>query len=929
MVGIKYFNYYYNEEKQLIVFHLVSPSKAEFDKIRRYFRRESIKVFDNKYSTNRWIFRFNEKNRSGRNAISLGKFSMIIKEMSSKPSEKEVEELNKQLQNKKEKGIDFKVPENFKEDIEAVSNNPYFIEMAFELDEDTLDDIKDRDLSKEEIRQYVYDNIFKYFNDDGFIALSAVGDFALIRRLRESIASLERDEGYCPNLALWLFDISKAERPNIDSVKIDKWLNKSIENNREQNIAVRKMLAAKDVCLIQGPPGTGKTTVIAEAIYQFALRGERVLIASQTNLAVDNALERLAKEPIIRAIRLNAQKSTDDIAHMTENKVLSFLFKNISDKLKNEYLNKWEASEKLANNLDLYLRDINQYASRIEQHKEKLTNLNEEKDRLNNQINDINEKINNVKNKNNNLNRIKHQINLFNKFIKENNDTDFVLPKDYINLILNNINDKLHSLENIKIDSININDNMSEDILTKGVKEIYKNINYFYELKENIASSSGIEKSPESILLERQMNEIKDKMSDPNISDDDYDKLSKEFRKIKKEISQLKNNSFELKETYKALLDESIIKEYNDTKNTNIIKEYIDKNVSKIEKIKNVFNNIEEYSNNYKDSLKAEDVKEIENQLKTAQGRIKTIDKEEENLRNSLNEDYKRIRNIKRETNIAEDTPNNEIYNLLSSKRDEAKNILENQKEFRDKFGSFIKDFNERLEHVDINYENEYFKDTYINSCNVVGMSCTENIKTLEDKGFNAFDVVIIDEVSKATPPELLMPMLRAKKVILVGDHRQLPPLFGEYEKSYKEIIDTIEDTDENRQVKSILTEENFNKYENMVTSSIFKTYFEQAPKGIKHSLLTQFRMHSDIMEIINRFYENRLNAGIPKDKEGTAKDHQLEIKRTNGLSFIKRDRHAYWIDSSEIKISQNQKRLYMNQQVRLVLLFIMYLRHI
>ncbi|MDA1467280.1 AAA domain-containing protein [Brachyspira hyodysenteriae] len=184
--------------------------------------------------------------------------------------------------------------------------------MAFELDEDTLDDT--RDLSKEEIRQYVDENIFKYFNDDGFIALSAVGDFALIRRLRESIASLERDEGYCPNLALWLFDISKAEIPNINSVKIDKWLNKSIENNREQNIAVRKMLATKDVCLIQGPPGTGKTTeVIAEAIYQFALRGERVLIASQTNLAVDNALERLAKEPIIRAIRLNARKKVQKI----------------------------------------------------------------------------------------------------------------------------------------------------------------------------------------------------------------------------------------------------------------------------------------------------------------------------------------------------------------------------------------------------------------------------------------------------------------------------------------------------------------------------------------------------------------------------------------------------------------------------------------
>ncbi|MEI0797133.1 AAA domain-containing protein [Brachyspira intermedia] len=910
LVGIKYFNYYYNEDKQLIVFHLVSPSKNEFDRIRRYFIREKVKVFDNKYSTNRWVFRFNERNRGGKNAISLGKFSMIIKEISSKPSEKEIEELNKKLQNKKEKGRDFKIPENFKEDIEAISDNPYFIEMAFELDQDTLDDIKDRDLSKEEIKQYVEENILKYFNDDGFVALSAVGDFALIRRLRESIGSLKRDEGYCPNLPLWLFDIKKAEIPNINNVKIDKWLNRGIENNSGQNMAVRKMLATKDVCLIQGPPGTGKTTVIAEAIYQFALRGERVLIASQTNLAVDNALERLAKEPIIRAIRLNAQKSTEDIAHMTENKVLSFFFSNISDKLKNEYLNNWEASERLINNLDLYLRDINQYVSRIDQYTAKLNNLKEEKDKLYNEVSNLNEEINNIKNKNNDLNRIKHQINLFNKFIKENNaETEFVLPKDYINLILNNINNQLHSLENIRIDTLNLNiDNMSEDILTRGLKEVCKNINHFYDMKKNIDVSDGAGISSESILLDSKIKEIKDKINDENTSEEESLKLISELRKLQKEKSNNKTSGFELKETYKSLLDESIINEYNNSNNINIIKECINKNTSKVDEIKKVFDNIEEYSNTYKNSLKAEDTKELENQLKTAEGRIRTIEEEESNFRKSLNEDNKKIRNIKQETNIPEDTSNNEIYNVLSSKRDEAIKILDNQKDFRNKFGSFIKDFNDRLEKIDINYENEYFKDTYINSCNVVGMSCTENIKTLEDKGFNAFDVVIIDEVSKATPPELLMPMLRGRKVILVGDHRQLPPLFGEYEKSYKEIVDTIEDTDENKQVKSILTEENFKKYENMVTSSIFKAYFEQAPEEIKDSLLIQFRMHSHIMEIINRFYENRLKAGIPKDKEDTVKDHQLEIKRTNGLSFIKRDKHAYWIDSSEIKLSQNQK---------------------
>lgn len=64
------------------------------------------------------------------------------------------------------------------------------------------------------------------------------------------------------------------------------------------------MLSAPDICLIQGPPGTGKTTVIAEACFQFARRGETVLLASQAHDALDNALSRLQDNPEVRAIRL-------------------------------------------------------------------------------------------------------------------------------------------------------------------------------------------------------------------------------------------------------------------------------------------------------------------------------------------------------------------------------------------------------------------------------------------------------------------------------------------------------------------------------------------------------------------------------------------------------------------------------------------------
>ena len=43
--------------------------------------------------------------------------------------------------------------------------------------------------------------------------------------------------------------------------------------------------------------------------------------------------------------------------------------------------------------------------------------------------------------------------------------------------------------------------------------------------------------------------------------------------------------------------------------------------------------------------------------------------------------------------------------------------------------------------------ENANYLEDFVRSCNVVGVSCTENSRTLDNKGFKEFDVVIIDEV--------------------------------------------------------------------------------------------------------------------------------------------------------------------------------------
>lgn len=79
-----------------------------------------------------------------------------------------------------------------------------------------------------------------------------------------------------------------------------------------QSDAFRRALSAPDVLLVLGPPGTGKTTTIVEIVTALVALGQRVLVTSHTNRAVDNVVENLPPE--INSVRVGAEDSMTSVA---------------------------------------------------------------------------------------------------------------------------------------------------------------------------------------------------------------------------------------------------------------------------------------------------------------------------------------------------------------------------------------------------------------------------------------------------------------------------------------------------------------------------------------------------------------------------------------------------------------------------------------
>ncbi|KAB8317932.1 AAA family ATPase [Tolypothrix campylonemoides VB511288] len=219
---------------------------------------------------------------------------------------------------------------------------------------------------------------------------------------------------------------------------------------------------------------------------------------------------------------------------------------------------------------------------------------------------------------------------------------------------------------------------------------------------------------------------------------------------------------------------------------------------------------------------------------------------------------------------ITRDLFNIDFLHTVKTQFESWQQQLQNEETYLNRYQNFVQDWIQKLRNPSEGDRND-LRRIYLDNANVVGITCVQAANREFSEEFKNFDVVIIDEVSKCTPPELLIPALKGKKLVMVGDHRQLPPMLDT--STLEEVAQEISSTREELQ---------------FLEESLFKSQFEAADESIKQMLTTQYRMHPFIMGAINQFYDGKLECGIL----------QPDTKRAHNLAgkIIQKDHHILWV---------------------------------
>lgn len=188
--------------------------------------------------------------------------------------------------------------------------------------------------------------------------------------------------------------------------------------------------------------------------------------------------------------------------------------------------------------------------------------------------------------------------------------------------------------------------------------------------------------------------------------------------------------------------------------------------------------------------------------------------------------------------------------------------------------------------HQELDNDQNSFEDSLLKSVKIIGATCI-GVNTNINFKDTMYDVAIVDEAGQITLHDLLVPFVKAKKVILIGDHLQLPPSqeneFCKHlrEQGLLEFANMDTASEKNHYMKEV---------QEVFSVSLFERLFrDETLSANKVMLDTQFRMHPDIADFISElFYEGKYKSGV------TAEERYLKI-----ADF---DKPLYFIDTCNSK---------------------------
>lgn len=738
------------------------------------------------------------------------------------------------------------------------------------------------------------DNVSKKMNKDikanEFIIYNNRAEKAKLDRQKQSLDNFYKGNVKNPYLATYLF--GPDELVNKEAVSDFSNWNWHLEYlNDKQKEAVFKAVNSNGIFLLQGPPGTGKTQVIAEIVSQFVQRGKKVVIASETHKAIDNVFERLPYLADIRPLRLLPDRTTKETEYKPENLVDNF-YGNIAKKMK-KTIRDYERFNLYQQNFSDELLNLKMLNDKILREKEgslqiqnKINELSTQNEYIKENISINKEKINNYLAKIDVLRRTYRRLE--NSQLNESDDIEVIILRNYLT----------EALEYIKEDAA-----LNRDDIIITVRELL-NLNseiIMDELKRISVQESAFMREQRESEIRRSLKELQDDFGD-------WKEGTEKARKVLQgELKKILSGDVE-KADFSNIRILKIMKEI-DTHNHHYISEQLLTHKEKLVEIRNKYFIVIN-----------EEIAKLEIEKNRLDGELAANENKRADITNAINELYQdsnyqsiiddesRLRiNIAKfiedfNVSIKYNTYSEAIAEIEKAYDDLEKNFVKKEEQNKQIIPVFTK-ISKYLENDDVILaDRKKYTKTLFDKVNVFGITTTSRdkftqsaISDLEQYNLNAIDlkeqgidVVIIDEVSKSNFLDLLTPILLGKTVILVGDHRQLPPMY-DLRNLRAEDYENISD--------EILTKEKNDEYTKLFETSFFKTLFEKIPSDYKVMLDKQYRSHEHIMEVYNCFYNHDLKIGT--DGQNAEKQHHLSIV-SNNRQIITPDRHVYFVDCKE-----------------------------